>query len=135
MKKVLFIFLFITSFSSITISQNIVHDTSYLKISNYLWYTSTLFTSIMKEQTIENRDKVLPLITSLVSCSRSEFENLKKRYPNNPKLEKFEQWISVEENNIIGIKGEEWKSKPTWQIGFYLVQLGLQDIIKKEFCK
>jgi len=135
MKKFLFLLLFVFSISRLTVGQNIVHDTSYMKMTNYLWYTSDLFKDIASKQTVEKRDEVLPQITSLIACARLEFENLKKNHPTDTRISKFEQWIQLEEKNIESISGEEWRSKPIWQMGNALVVFAMKAIIDNELCK
>jgi hypothetical protein len=135
MKRVIFIAIAVCFSLQTVKSQSIKEDVSCLKISNYLWYSSVLLKELREKQTVEKKDEVLPTIEKLTKCARTEKDILAKKFPNDPFLEKIDQWITVEEKNIEGIKGSEWLSKPAWQMGSYLVQMHLEDLIDDGLCK
>ncbi|MBW6479246.1 MAG: hypothetical protein K0B37_07440 [Bacteroidales bacterium] len=134
MKKTVFLILTLMVFGFTMRAQSIKQDTSFFKITNYLWYTSSLLKGLTEEQTIEKRNEIIPKVNKLISCSRTEYEHLKSKYSEDPFLEKVEQWILIEERNMEGLSGEAWKSKPMWQLGNQLIKMALEDLINKGLC-
>ena len=135
MKRAIFLFTILSFISVTTSAQDIVKEEPYLKATNYLWYMTINFNKLKASQTEETKTTILPKVETALKCLNKELNELKISYNNDETFKKLEQWILVESKNVESLKGDNWLTEPTWQMGSLLIEMDLEDLINNKLCK
>jgi hypothetical protein len=140
MKKLLLPFVLIILLSTVTKGQSIQDNPKYLKLMNQLWGMTNAFALVhheydkQSENINETREEQLKVIEKLLSCSKNNLAVLKTEVADNTVLEKMEKNIGSLEKCYSDLKGDEWRSKPMWQMIYSIIRMRLEEATLNTLC-
>lgn len=127
--------IFLVLFSTLTSSYfcQSVNTKEYLKTTNVLWSICNDFKKVKDSEDPEkDRNSIIPILKKNIESAKKESSSLISKQPNDTDIKKLDMWIKVLDKSYVSLTGDKWNSEPTWQLGFVLVEMDLEDFVNNK---
>lgn len=127
--------IFLVLFSTLTSSYfcQSVNTKEYLKTTNVLWSICNDFRKVKNSEDPEkDRNSIIPILKKNIESAKKESSSLISKQLNDTDVKKLDMWIKVLDKSYVSLTGDKWNSEPTWQLGFVLVEMDLEDFVNNK---